>query len=178
MKLYIKHMVCQRCIIIVQAALDKLELHYSNVGLGEIQLVEYSTLEQRNAVKVALAGFGLELMDDKNATLIEKIKTLVSEMLHDEDEEPPAKHFSHYFSQKLGCDYTHMSTVFLEAVGITIAHYIVIQKIERVKELLSHDDCSLTDISYQLNYSSVAHLSNQFKKITGITPTAFKHQPE
>ncbi len=121
----------------------------------------------------ALHESGLELMDDKKAILIEKIKNVIIEMVHYEDEWPTTN-FSNYLSEKLKYDYTYMANLFSEATGITVEHFIIAHKIERVKELLLYDEFNLTQISYKLNYSSVAHLSNQFKKVTGLTPSHFK----
>jgi len=167
-------MVSVRCKMIVKSELDKLELHYSVVDLGEIEIRESITSEQREQLKIALLKSGLELMDDKKAILIEKIKNVIVEMVHYADELPKTKN-SDYIGEKLKHDYTYLANLFSEAAGITIEQYIIIHKIERVKELLLYDELNLTQISYKLNYSSVAHLSNQFKKITGLTPTFFKH---
>jgi AraC-like DNA-binding protein len=166
-------MVSIRCKMIVQATLDKLWLHYGTVDLGEVEVKENITTEQRDEIKTALLKSGLELMDDKKAVLIEKIKNVIVEMVHYTDELPRTKN-SDYISEKLQYDYTYLANLFSEAAGSTIEHYIIAHKIERVKELLLYDELNLTQISYKLNYSSVAHLSNQFKKVTGLTPTFFK----
>jgi AraC-like DNA-binding protein len=173
MKLYIKYMVSIRCKMLVKSELDKLGLHYGVIELGEVQTIEDATPAQLDQLKSALLKSGLELMDDKKAILIEKIKTVIIEMVHYEDELPKTKH-SDYISAKLSHDYTYLANLFSEATGITIEHYIIVHKIEKVKELLLYDELNLTQISYKLNYSSVAHLSSQFKKITGLTPTFFK----
>ena len=173
MKLYIKYMVSIRCKMQVKSELDKLGLHYGVIELGEVQIVEDVTATQRDQLKSALWKSGLELMDDKKAVLIEKIKGVIIEMIHYEEELPKTKH-SQYLSEKLGHDYTYLANLFSEATGITIEHFIISHKIEKVKELLLYDEINLTQISYKLNYSSVAHLSSQFKKITGLTPTFFK----
>ena len=174
MKLYIKYMVSIRCKMIVKSELDKLDLLYGAVDLGEVEIHDNITPEQRESLKNALLQSGLELMDDKKAILIEKIKNVIIEMVHYEDELPKARN-SDYLSEKLHHDYTYLANLFSEATGITIEHYILLHKIERVKELLLYDELSLTEISYRLNYSSVAHLSAQFKKITGLTPSYFKN---
>ena len=166
-------MVSIRCKMVVKAALDNLGLHYGAVELGEVEVKEEMTAQQYEALKLALLNSGLELMYDKNALLIEKIKNLVVEMIHYNDELPHIKK-SDYISEKLHHSYTDLANHFSEATGTTIEHFIITHKIERVKELLLYDDLSLTDIAYKLNYSSVAHLSNQFKKLTGLTPTYFK----
>jgi len=173
MKLFIKYMVCIRCKMVVKSELDKLGLHYKKVDLGEVDIVGDITPEQHDQLKTALLTSGLELMDDKKAVLIEKIKNVIIEMVHYQDE-PPKTNFSDYLSGKLDYDYTYLSNIFSEVTGITIEHYIIAHKIERVKELLLYDELNLSEISYRLNYSSVAHLSNQFKKVTGLTPSYFK----
>lgn len=173
MKLYIKFMVSIRCKMVVKAELDKLGLHYGVVDLGEVEVKEHVSAEQREQLKIALAYSGLELMDDKKAVLIERIKNVIVEMVHYSVEMPKVKN-SAYISEKLKHDYTYLANLFSEATGITIEHYIIAHKIERVKELLLYDELNLTEISYLLNYSSVAHLSSQFKKVTGLTPTFFK----
>ncbi|HQU57791.1 MAG: AraC family transcriptional regulator [Phaeodactylibacter sp.] len=173
MKLYIKYMVSNRCKMMVKSELEKLGLHYGAVELGEAEVKEQITDEQREQLKIALLKSGLELMDDKKAVLIEKIKNVIIEMVHYADELPRIKN-SEYISQKLQHDYTYLANLFSETTGITIEHYIIAHKIERVKELLLYDELNLTEISYRLNYSSVAHLSNQFKKVTGLTPSFFK----
>ena len=174
MKLYIKYMVSLRCKMAVRAALDSQNIHYKTVELGEADIIGEIDDAQRIILRRNLLKSGLELMDDKKAMLIEKIKNVVVEMVHYE-EEPIAVNFSHYLSEKLHHDYASLSTLFSEVTGTTIEHYLIAHKIEKVKELLLYDELTLTEISYQLNYSSVAHLSNQFKKVTGLTPTYFKH---
>lgn len=159
--------------MVVKAELDKLGLHYRVVELGEVEIKENITAEQIDQLKTALLKSGLELMDDKKAMLIEKIKNVIVEMVHYEDEFPKTKN-SDYISKKLNHNYTYLSNLFSEASGTTIEHYIILHKIERAKELIVYDELSLTEIAWKLNYSSVAHLSNQFKKITGLTPSFFK----
>lgn len=173
MKLFIKYMVSMRCKMAVKAELDKLGLHYTKVELGEVEVMEDITEEQRMQLKTELLKSGLELMDDQKSILIEKIKNTIVEMVHF-NEELPKINFSDYLSEKLKHDYTYLANHFSEVTGITIEHYIIVHKIERVKELLLYDELNLTEISYKLNYSSVAHLSNQFKKVTGLTPSFFK----
>ena len=166
-------MVSIRCKMVVKAALDELGLHYVKVDLGEVEVKENINAEQRDQLKVVLLKSGLELMDDKKAILIEKIKNVIVEMVHYADELPKTN-ISDYLSEKLNYDYTYLANLFSETTGTTIEHFIIAHKIERVKELLLYDEINLTEISYMLNYSSVAHLSNQFKKVTGLTPTFFK----
>jgi AraC-like DNA-binding protein len=166
-------MVSIRCKMIVKAELEKLGLNYRTVDLGHADVKEDITVVQRELLKIALMKSGLELMEDKKAMLIEKIKNVIVEMIHYADERP-RENFSDYLSKKLRYDYTYLANLFSEVTGITIEHYIIAHKIERVKELLLYDELNLTEISYKLNYSSVGHLSSQFKKVTGLTPTFFK----
>lgn len=173
MKLYIKYMVSLRCKMVVKDALDNLGLHPIMIDMGIVEIAEELSESQREKLKKVLLFSGLELMDDKKSMLIEKIKNVIIEMVH-YSEEMPKVNYSDYISQKLGQDYTHMSKIFSEVKGITIEHFIIFHKIERVKELLLYDELNLTQISYILDYSSVAHLSKQFKKITGLTPSYFK----
>ena len=146
----------------VKAELKKLGLHYVIVNFGEIEIMEQISTGQREQFKIALQKSGLELMDGKRAILIEKIKAVIVEMIHHSDV-PIKINFSNFLTEKIGHDYRYLSSLFSEVEGTTIEHYIIAHKIERV-----------TEISYLLNYSSVAHLSNQFKKVTGLTPTHFK----
>lgn len=167
-------MVSIRCKMVVKSALEKLNLHYTKVDLGEVEVSENMTVEQRELLKTALLQSGLELMDDHKAILIEKIKNVIIEMIHYADELPKIN-FSSFISEKLHQDYTYLANLFSEVTGTTIEHYIILHKIERAKELLIYENLNLTEISYLLHYSSVAHLSSQFKKVTGLTPTYFKN---
>lgn len=173
MKLFIKYMVSNRCKMAVKDELKKLKLHFVFVDLGEVELMEELTDEQRNLLKIALLSYGLELMEDKRAIMIEKIKNVIIEMIHVSNDSIKIN-YSNYISEKLNMDYTYLSNVFSEVKGITIQQFIINNKIEKVKELLMYDELNLTEIAYQLNYSSVGHLSNQFKKVTGFTPSHFK----
>jgi AraC-like DNA-binding protein len=173
MKLFIKYMVSIRCKNVVKEELNKLGLHWTKVKLGEVEVMESLTIEQLEQLKNALMKSGLELMDDRRAILIEKIKNIIITMIHYADE-PYPQNLSDYISEQLNHDYTSLANLFSEVTGITIEHYLIAHKIERVKELLIYDELNLTEIAYKLNYSSVAHLSNQFKKVTGLTPTFFK----
>jgi AraC-like DNA-binding protein len=174
MKIYVKYMVSLRCKMVVKEELRKLGLHFIVVDLGEIEIMEDISDQQREELKTALLNSGLELMDDKRAVLIEKIRNVIVEMIHYADELPKIN-YSDYISEKLNYDYTYLSNLFSEVKGITIQQFIITHKIERVKELLLYDELNLTEISYRLQYSSVAHLSNQFKKVTGLTPSQFRH---
>lgn len=160
--------------MVVKAELQKLSLKYSTVDLGEVEVLSPISNTQREQLRAALLVSGLELMEDKKAILIERIKGVIIEMIHYSDEMPLINN-SDYISEKLGHDYTYLSNIFSETTGITIEHYIINHKIEKVKELLLYNELNLTEISYKLNYSSVSHLSNQFKKVTGLTPTFFKN---
>jgi len=157
----------------VQEELKKLGLKYVLVELGVVEILEEISDLQREQLKVNLLKSGLELMDDKKSILIEKIKNVIIEMIHYADE-LPQENFSDYISKQLGYDYTYLANTFSEVKGITIQQFIIVHKIERVKELLLYDELNLTEISYKLNYSSVAHLSNQFKKVTGLSPSFYK----
>lgn len=173
MKLYIKYMVSLRCKMVVKEALDSLGIKYSVVELGLVETVDDLTEEQRLAFAQKLIKSGLLLLDDKKSILIEKIKNVIIEMVH-YAEELPKQNYSDYISEKLGYDYTYLANTFSEVKGITIQHFIILHKIEKVKELLLYDELNLSEISYKLHYSSVAHLSNQFKKITGLSPSYYK----
>ena len=173
MKIYIKYMVSLRCKMMVKQELEKLGIKYVVVNLGMVEFLQDVTAEQREQLKVNLAPSGLELLDDKRSILIEKIRNVITEMIHYSDEIPKVN-YSDYISEKLGYDYTYLANVFSEVKGITIQQYIIANKIERVKELLLYDELTLSEISYKMHYSSVAHLSGQFKKVTGLTPTFFK----
>ena len=157
----------------VKEELKELGLHFIVVDLGEVEIMENISEEQREQLRLALHKSGLELMDDKKAVLIEKVKNVITEMIH-YSEEIPKMNYSDFISKKLDYDYTYLSNLFTEVKGITIQQFIIIHKIERAKELLLYDELNLTQISFKLNYSSVGHLSNQFKKITGLTPSHFK----
>lgn len=159
--------------MIVKEELKHLGLHFVVVDLGMVEILEEITPLQREQLKINLLRSGLELLEDKKSILIDKIKNVIIEMIHYADE-LPKETYSEYISSKLGYDYTYLSNIFSEVKGTTIQQYIITHKIERVKELLLYDELNLTEISYQLHYSSVAHLSNQFKKVTGLSPSFFK----
>lgn len=167
-------MVSLRCKMLVKEELKKLGIGYATVELGTVQMLQVISKEKREALKQNLLKSGLELLDNKKSILIENIKDVIIEMIHYADELPDIN-YSDYISEKLQQDYTHLSNTFSEVQGITIQHYIIIHKIEKVKELLLYDELNLTEIAYKLQYSSVAHLSNQFKKITGLSPSFFKN---
>lgn len=173
MKLYIKYMVSLRCKMLVKAEVENLGLECISVDLGQVEIRGEISEEQRETLRTNLKRSGLEILDDKKMILVERIKSVIVEMVHYEDEFPKVND-SDYISEKLGYDYTYLSNMFSEVKGITIQQFIIMHKIEKVKELLLYDELNLTEIAYKLNYSSVSHLSNQFKKITGLTPTYYK----
>ena len=159
--------------MMVKESLSKLGLHFIVVDLGEVDIMEDISLAQREQIKTSLLGSGLELMDDKRAILIEKIKNAVVEMIHHTDEQIKVN-FSDFLSEKLNHNYTYLANLFSEVQGTTIEHFIIAHKIERIKELIIYDELNITEIAWKMNYSSVAHLSNQFKKATGLSPSHFK----
>ena len=173
MKLFIKYMVSQRCKMVVKDELKKMGLHYMVVYLGEVEIMETLQDSQWQTLKEALMVSGLELMDDKRTILIEKIIHVIMEMIH-VSEELPIVNYSKHISDKLNYDYTYLSNLFTEIKGITIQQFIILHKVEKIKELIIYDEFNITEIAWKMNYSSVAHLSNQFKKITGFSPTHFK----
>ena len=167
-------MVCIRCKMVVKEELAKLGLHYTSVELGEAEVLENISVEQHDQIRIALLKSGLELMDDKKSVLIQKIKNVIIELVH-YSEEPLEMNFSAFLSQQLNHDYTYLANLFSEVQGTTIEKFLIAHKIERVKELLVYNELNLTEIAYKMHYSSVAHLSAQFKKVTGLTPSHFKH---
>lgn len=167
-------MVSNRCKLAVKEELKKLGLHYVFVDLGEVKIKESISIEKRELLKLNLHESGLELMDDKKAMLIEKIKTIIIAMVHHSDEIIKIN-FSDYLSIKMNHDYTYLSNLFSESQNTTIEHYIILHKTERIKELISDGDHNITEIAWKMGYSSVAHLSTQFKKTTGQSPSFFKH---
>src|SRR5688500_9880953 len=166
-------MVSLRCKMIVRSELENLGLKAIIIELGEVEIPGSLAPKLRQELKSALERFGFELLEDKKSILIEKIKNIIVEMVH-YSEEPQILNFSSYLSEKLNYDYNYLSNLFSEVKGITIEHYIIAHKIERAKELLIYNELTLTEIADKLHYSSVVHLSNQFKKVTGLTPSFFK----
>ena len=165
-------MVSNRCKMAVKEELKKLGLHFIVVELGEVEIMEKITAEQRELLQSGLLNSGLELMDDRRSVLIERIKNVIIEMVHHSDEEIRVN-FSHYLSEKLNHDYTYLANLFSEVQGTTIEQFIIAHKIERIKELIIYGELNITEIAWKMNYSSVAHLSNQFKKATGLSPLHF-----
>jgi AraC-like DNA-binding protein len=171
--LVVKNMVSLRCIIWVKNVLTNLNIKNAIVELGTIEFFDAITKEQRQLLSENLKQVGLELIDDKKEILVEKIKAIIINLVHF-SEVLPEINYSYFISNKLQYDYTYLSNVFSEIKGTTIQEYIIRHRIERVKQLLTYRELNLTEISYKLNYSSVAHLSNQFKKVTGLSPSCFK----
>ncbi|MBN2613903.1 MAG: AraC family transcriptional regulator [Bacteroidales bacterium] len=166
-------MVCIRCQMVVKTELEKLGLQYIDVKIGEADIIENILPDQLEQLDVALRKSGLQLMDNKRSILVEKIKSAIIELVH-YSEEQIRVNLSDYLSEKLNYDYTYLANLFSEVKGITIEKFYLTHKIEKVKELIVYDELNLTEIAYKMHYSNVAHLSNQFKKFTGLTPTHFK----
>ncbi len=167
-------MVSNCCKIAAKEAFKELGFHFIIAELGEVEVMETVTLEQREILRASLLKSGMQLMDDKRAVLIEKIKNVIIDMVH-YSEEMININFSDFLSAKLSHDYTYMSNLFSEVQGTTIEQYIISHKVERIKELIIYGEMNITEIAWKMNYSSVAHLSNQFKKVTGLSPTHFKN---
>ncbi|MFT3740806.1 MAG: AraC family transcriptional regulator [Breznakibacter sp.] len=172
-KLHIKNMVCNRCILVVDNELVKLGFRPVQTTLGEVTLASDITADEKESIDKALQQYGFALIDDKRGRIIERIKTLIVELVHQHNGELKTN-LSEYLSGQLRHDYNYLSNLFSEVEGSTIEKYFIAQKTERVKELLVYGELTLSEIAFQLNYSSVAHLSNQFKKVTGLTPSHFK----
>lgn len=166
-------MVSKRCQLAVKEELKKLGLHFIVVDLGEVEIMETISNDKRELLKKGLNKYGLELMEDKKAILIERIKNIIIQMIH-HSEEVVKVNFSEFLSEKLNHNYTYLANLFSEVQGTTIEHFIISHKIERIKELIIYDELNITEIAWKMNYSSVAHLSTQFKKITGLSPSHFK----
>ena len=177
MKLYIKNMVCNRCIMMVKSELEKFGLHPVYVALGEVETKEEINESKKAELDLFLQELGFSLINDKKSRWIEKIKTCVVELVYYQ-KEPLKMTFSEYISEKLHHDYSYLSKLFSEVQGVTIEQYFIAQKVERVKELLVYDEFSLSEIVEIVHYSSVSHLSKQFKKVTGLTPTHFRQVRE
>ncbi len=177
MKLYIKNMVSARCKMAVKEALQSMGVHFVFVELGVVETMDDLTAEERRQLKETLLQSGLELMDDKKSELVQKVKNLILDMIYQSEEERKMS-FTAYLSKHTGHDYPYLASLFLEAQGTTIQQFIILHKVERIKELIMYSEMSITEITWKMNYSSVAHLSNQFKKVTGLTPTHFKQLKE
>lgn len=175
--LFIKNMVCNRCIMVVQNELEKLGIVSKNIKLGEVTLEEELPDTKKKLLNKTLTALGFELIDDKKSRIIEQIKNVIIDLVHYQDNDAKTN-LSDLLRKKLNHDYNHLSNLFSEVEGTTIEKYFISQKIEKVKELLVYDELSLSEIAFRLNYSSVAYLSNQFKKVTGLTPSYFKQIKE
>ncbi|MEO8236170.1 MAG: helix-turn-helix transcriptional regulator [Flavobacterium sp.] len=174
MKLSVKNMVCQRCIMVVEQELERHNLVADSVHLGEIIFKDELSDEQIAQLKIGLASNGFEVLDDRKAMIIEKVKNIIVTLIHGSEDIAVKRNFSDIIAQQLPIDYNYISSIFSSTTGITIEQYIILQRIERAKELLVYNELSLSEISYKLGYSNVQHLSTQFKKITGLTPSYFK----
>ncbi|TCJ12153.1 AraC family transcriptional regulator [Flaviaesturariibacter flavus] len=177
MHLFIKNMVCDRCIMAVQRTLDQQGLAYTDVRLGEVELPGSLSQEQQEALRTSLREIGFELLDDKKARIVEKIKNAIVSLVHRGDDEFNMK-LSALLEEKLQMDYHYLTSLFTSIEGVTIEKYTILQRIEKAKELLAYNELSLSEISYQMGYSSVQHLSQQFKKVTGMTPSQFRNLKE
>ncbi len=171
--LFVKNMVCDRCIMVISNELSKLGIEIEHIKLGEVTLTNHPSAEDRAIINERLALLGFEIIDDKKGRIIEKIKNIIINQVHHQPEEQKTI-LSELLSNTLHHDYNYLSNLFSENEGTTIEKFYITQRIEKVKELLAYDEMSLSEIALQLNYSSVAYLSNQFKKITGFTPSGFK----
>jgi len=171
-------MVCNRCIMVVSQELEKLKLPFNSISLGEVNMVETPAPEQLKVLGENLKQLGFELLDDKRNALVEKIKTTIINLIHGKDNDTLNTKLSVFLQESIGVDYHYLSTAFSAAEGLTIEKYVILQRIERVKELLQYDEMNLSGIADNLGYSSVQHLSQQFKKITGLTPTAYRQLKE
>lgn len=174
---YIKNMVCNRCIMAVQNIFSNLGYPSLRITLGEIEVANPISANDLEKLKVSLISYGFELIDDTKSRIIERIKNIIIQIVHYSDENLKVNH-SLYIETQLNRDYAYLSSLFSEVEGTTIEKYIIHQKIERVKELLVYDELTLSEIAYKMGYSNVAYLSNQFKKITGLTPSHFKQVKE
>lgn len=174
MHLFIKNMVCNRCILVVQQELDKLEIPYSRIQLGDVEMDQAPSQEKLDTLGGQLHALGFEVLDDKKDALIEKIKTTIIRLIHGNGNEILNTKLSVALQEALDIDYHYLSTLFSSTEGLTIEKYVILQRIERVKELLQYDEMNLSEIADSMGYSSVQHLSQQFKKITGLTPTGYR----
>ena len=176
-KLHIKNMVCPRCILAVQQILDKLKYNYKNVNLGEVEFHESLSPEQKDVFEKEIKAIGFELIDDRKSRMIEKIKNSIIQKIHHSNDDLNIK-WGDFVSEQLNYDYKYLSMLFSSIESITLEQFIIRQKTERIKELIVYDELTLSEIGYQLGYNNVAHLSAQFKKVTGMTPTQFKKTVE
>lgn len=176
--LHIKNMVCDRCMMVVRQQLEQLSLSYKNVQLGQVELEQEPTEDQLFQLRSELQEQGFELLDDKKAKIVDRIKTSIVQLIHGKDADEFNLKLSAMLEEKMGMDYHYLSSLFSSVEGVTIEKYAILQRIEKVKEWLMYDEKSLSEIAYEMGYSSVQHLSQQFKKITGLTPSHFKQLKE
>jgi AraC family transcriptional regulator len=177
-KLYIKNMVCDRCILVVRNLLDHAGIQYNNIQLGQVELTAPITPDQHESLKTQLSSLGFELLDDRKSAIVTQIKSAIIKLIHNNEIAEFNKKLSVLLVEKLGMDYHYLSNLFSSIEGVTLEKYVILQRIEKAKELLMYDEMNLNEISYELGYSSVQHLSQQFKKVTGLTPTHFKQLKE
>lgn len=173
MKLYIKYMVSNCCKLMVKEEFNKLNIKISSIELGELEVQQKISVRQFDKIRAALLRNGHEIMEDKKSIQIERVKNAIIDMIHYSDELPEVN-YSDYLSDKLECDYTSLSSLFSEVTGSTLQQFIIVNKIERAKELIIYNELSIKEIAYKLHYSSLPHFSNQFKKLTGLSPVYFK----
>lgn len=177
MKIFVKNMVSLRCKIIVKEALERVGIHFVNVEMGEVEILQHISREDHLMIANTLLSYGLEVIDNNKLKMTEKIKHIIIELIH-HTKEPLEINFSNYLSQRLQYDYTYLANIFSETEGMTIEKFMICHKIERVKEMLVHSELNLTQIAYKLHYSSVSHVSNQFKRVTGLTPSMYKRRKQ
>lgn len=174
MQLYIKNMVCNRCISVVAQELSDLGIGYTSVRLGEVEVPEKLSDRQHSQLKERLTAHGFQLLDDKKSVLISQVKTAVINYIHHDESKNVKVNLSAHIAETVGRDYNYLSGLFSEVEGITIEKFVILQRIEKVKELLVYGELSLSEIAWKMGYSSLAHLSGQFKKITGLTPSDYR----
>lgn len=177
-ELFIKNMVCNRCIMVVKEELAGLGLQVQHIGLGKVELEKTPDQAQLSIIRQRLEQNGFELLDDKRSKLVNQIKSLIIRLVHYSSDSSPGMNLSDYLAREIGMDYSYLSSLFSAVENTTIEKYLISQKIERVKELLIYNELTLSEISYQMGYSSVQYLSSQFKKVTGLTPGYFKQLKE
>ena len=177
LRLYIKNMVCPRCVMTVRQIFEQLGMPYTNIKLGEVTLTQPLDSQQLAQLSKALEAVGFSLIDDRKSRMIEQIKKLIIQQIHHSSEALNIT-WADFIADHLNYDYKYLSTLFSSVEGITLEQYIIRQKIERIKELIVYDELTLSEIAFQLGYSSIAHLSSQFKKVTGMTPSQFKNTVE
>jgi len=172
---HIKGMVCSRCVLVVQQLLQRLSISYQSVNMGTVQLIQELSALEKETFSKELSKLGFEIIDDRKSQTVEKVKTLLIALIQHQDNDIKIK-YSQFLSDELGMEYSYLSSLFSSAEHTTIEKYIIQLKIDKVKELLKYDELSLKEIAERLNYSSVQALSNQFRKVTSLSPSEFKNQ--